>query len=83
MRVGCYLGMVGSIIIAKRTLPLSDICVSIVHTNRVAKLGADDFIEIKVRTIPEENPAAEDSVVVIRSQADKGFANVAYTGVPL
>lgn len=68
VRVGGNFWMVRSVIIAKDTLIITKIGVCVINPHRVAQFCADDFIDVQKRAIPERNPAADQSVVVIRSQ---------------
>jgi hypothetical protein len=77
MRMGYDLRMMRSVVIAKNVLAPANIGVGIMHADRIAQFSADDFIKVQVGTIPEQDPTADQAVIVIRSQASEGFLDLA------
>jgi hypothetical protein len=75
VRMGHYLRMVRSVIVAEDTLVLTHVCVGIVHTHRIAQFSADNLIDIQTRAVPEENATPKQAIVVIGGQADNRLLN--------
>jgi hypothetical protein len=68
MGVGYDLRVVRSVVVAEDPASLADIRVGIAHSNRISQFCADNLVKVKIRVVPEESPAADQSVVIIRSQ---------------
>jgi hypothetical protein len=47
--------MMRRVIIAKDALPIADVGIGIVNADGITQLGADHFIEVEVRVIPEKD----------------------------
>jgi len=77
MRVRDDFRVMGGIIVTKDSLALTQIGIGIAHTNGIPKLGADDFIDVKVRVIPKYKPAAHQAIVIIGGDASDGFCDLA------
>lgn len=81
MRMGRNLRMVGRIIVTKDALPLTDVGIGVMHADRVAQLGVDHLVEVKIRVVPEKDPAPDQPVVIIRSQARDRFLDRAHMDI--
>jgi len=64
---------VWGVIVAKDTLVVAKKGVCIVNPHRISQFGADAFVDVQKRAIPESNPAADQPVIVIRSQEGDRF----------
>jgi len=77
VRMGHDLGVMGSVVVTKHTLPSANVGIGVMHTNRIPQLSADNFIEVEVRIVPENDPAPDESIVIIRCQACDRFLDFA------
>ena len=81
MGMGHDFGVMRRIIVAEDALPVAQISVGVTHANRIAELGADHFVKIEVRAVPENYPTANQAVEVIGCQASQRLLNPANPGV--
>lgn len=78
MRMCHNFRMMRRIVVAKHTLSLAHIGVSIVDVDRITQLGADSLMDIKVRFVPEEDSTAQYPVIVIGRETDDRLAQRAF-----
>lgn len=73
MGVSHDLRVMWGIVVPKNALSLANVGVGVMHPDRITQLGANHFIEVEVRTVPENDPAPDESIIVIRCQAGDWF----------
>ena len=69
--------VMGGVVISKDTFPVIEICVCVADAHGIAQLSADHFVEVEERFIPKEDTAPDDTVVIVRSQTNEGFLEMA------
>ena len=79
VRMGDDLGVMGSVIVAKHALSFPNVGIGVMHADRMSEFSANNFIEVEVGIVPEDDPASDESIVVVRCKAGDwllDFANV-------
>jgi hypothetical protein len=73
--------MMWRVVVAKYALSLTDRGLSIVDAHGIAQFGADHFVEVEKRAVPEKDATTDKPVIVIRSQAGGRLLYLADLGV--
>jgi hypothetical protein len=82
MRESHNLRVVRGTIVAKDALTCPEIGIGVTDADGIAQLGRDDFLQIEEGFIPEEDPASDETVMIVRGQAGERLLRVADQGVP-
>ena len=69
MRMSSDLWVMRRIVVTKNALAVLHKRICVMNFHGISQLGTDNFVNIEITFLPKQNPASNESVVLIRCQA--------------